>query len=110
MFECEISPARRIELKARLLAILDQTADSLRFHDLGTDGHRRIEHIGAKAPLDLNPDLLSVATTANLRRESPPRPNQDDELGVIPLGRSGCYHDAVASRAGAWIETGALEM
>lgn len=58
VFECEVPPARWVELKARLLAILDQTCDSLRFYNLGADGQRRIEHVGAKVPLNLDGPLI----------------------------------------------------
>ncbi|KAF0222506.1 MAG: hypothetical protein FD176_2632 [Rhodospirillaceae bacterium] len=58
VFECEVTPARWVELRARLLAILDPTTDSLRLYNLGADGHRHIEHIGCKAPLDLDGALL----------------------------------------------------
>ncbi|CAA7616876.1 CRISPR-associated endonuclease Cas2 [Magnetospirillum sp. SS-4] len=58
VFECEVSPARWVELKGRLLALVDQTTDSLRFYNLGADGQRRIEHVGAKAPLDLDGPLI----------------------------------------------------
>lgn len=53
IFECEVSPARWVELRARLLAIMDSSIDSLRFYNLGADGQKRIEHVGAKLPLDL---------------------------------------------------------
>lgn len=58
VFECEVSPARWVELKARLLAIIDHKTDSLRFYNLGADGQRRIEHVGAKKPLDLDGPLI----------------------------------------------------
>lgn len=58
VFECEVTPARWVELKARLLSIMDRKTDSLRFYYLGAEGHRRIEHVGAKKPLDLNAPLL----------------------------------------------------
>ncbi len=58
VFECEVSPARWVELKGRLLALLDPTTDSLRFYNLGADGQRRIEHVGAKPPLDLDGPLI----------------------------------------------------
>ncbi len=58
VFECEVSPARWVELKGRLLTILDPTTDSLRLYNLGADGQRRIEHVGAKLPLDLDGILI----------------------------------------------------
>jgi CRISPR-associated protein Cas2 len=58
VFECDVSPARWVELRARLLAIMDASVDSLRFYNLGADGQRRIEHVGSKKPLDLDGPLL----------------------------------------------------
>lgn len=58
VFECEVSPARWVELRARLLAIMDASVDSLRFYNLGADGQRRIEHVGSKKPIDLDGPLL----------------------------------------------------
>ncbi|MGE5506448.1 MAG: CRISPR-associated endonuclease Cas2 [Actinomycetota bacterium] len=58
VFECEVTPARWVELKARLLAALDPKADSLRFYNLGADGRRRVEHIGSRQPLDLDGPLI----------------------------------------------------
>lgn len=38
-----------LKLKARLIELMDQTSDSLRFYYLGNNWERRIEHVGAKA-------------------------------------------------------------
>ena len=53
VFECEVDPARWAHLRGRLLAEIDPDADSLRFYALGAKGRTRIEHVGAKATLDL---------------------------------------------------------
>jgi len=58
VFECEVDPAQWAQLRARLLDEIDETKDSLRFYRLGTDGKRRIEHVGAKPTLDLDGPLL----------------------------------------------------
>ena len=58
VFECEVDPARWVELRARLLAEIDPVKDSLRFYHLGADGRRRVEHVGAKAVLDLDGPLV----------------------------------------------------
>ncbi|NFV79534.1 CRISPR-associated endonuclease Cas2 [Magnetospirillum aberrantis] len=58
VFECELPPARWVELRARLLSIIDGKSDSLRFYNLGADGRRRVEHHGAKQPLDLDGPLI----------------------------------------------------
>ncbi len=58
VFECEVDPARWAQLRARLMSEIDATKDSLRFYRLGADGKRRIEHVGAKAVIDLDGPLL----------------------------------------------------
>ncbi|MFA7440361.1 MAG: CRISPR-associated endonuclease Cas2 [Sphingomonadaceae bacterium] len=58
VFECEVDPARWVELRTRLIAEIDVEKDSLRFYRLGADGKRRIEHVGAKPILDLDGPLL----------------------------------------------------
>ncbi|MEE4210995.1 MAG: CRISPR-associated endonuclease Cas2 [Parvularcula sp.] len=58
VFECEVDPAQWVALRARLIAEIDEAEDSLRFYQLGADGKRRIEHIGAKPVLDLGGPLL----------------------------------------------------
>lgn len=58
VFECEVDPSQWVALRARLIAEIDVTADSLRFYRLGADGKRRVEHVGAKPSLDLGGPLL----------------------------------------------------
>ena len=58
VFECEVDPAQWTALRARLIGEIDADCDSLRFYRLGAEGRKRIEHIGAKASLDLQGPLL----------------------------------------------------
>jgi CRISPR-associated protein Cas2 len=58
VFECEVDPAQWTALRARLLGEIDEKTDSLRFYRLGADGHRRIEHVGAKPVTDLDGPLV----------------------------------------------------
>ena len=58
VFECEVDPGQWMALRARLVAEIDPSTDSLRFYRLGADGHRRVEHVGAKPTLDLNGPLV----------------------------------------------------
>jgi CRISPR-associated protein Cas2 len=58
VFECEVDPAQWATLRARLMTEIDPSKDSLRFYRLGADGKRRVEHVGAKAVLDLDGPLL----------------------------------------------------
>lgn len=58
VFEVEVDPAQWIALKARLEAGIDKERDSLRYYHLGADGHRRVEHVGAKPAVDLEGTLI----------------------------------------------------
>jgi CRISPR-associated protein Cas2 len=58
VFECEVDPAQWTNLRARLIDEIDPKADSLRFYRLGAEGHRRVEHVGAKPAMDLKGPLL----------------------------------------------------
>ena len=58
VFECNVDPAQWTALRARLLDIYDPSADSLRFYFLGDNYHRRIEHHGAKAAIDVESPLI----------------------------------------------------
>jgi len=59
VFECEVDPAQWIALRARLLVEIDSSSDSLRFYFLGAAGRRRVEHVGAKAAIDLDGPLIA---------------------------------------------------
>lgn len=58
VFEIEVDPAQWAVLKQRLLDLIDPAQDSLRFYFLGKHWQTRIEHVGAKAVLDLNGPLV----------------------------------------------------
>ncbi len=48
VFECQVDPAQLVEMRSRLLAIIDTDHDSLRIYMLGKEWNRRVEHHGAK--------------------------------------------------------------
>lgn len=58
VFEIEVDPAQWVKLRQRLLDLIDPDHDSLRFYHLGKHWQSRVEHIGAKAALDLNGPLV----------------------------------------------------
>jgi CRISPR-associated protein Cas2 len=58
VFECEVTPADWVKLRARLLEEMNQEKDSLRFYILGADGKRRTEHAGNRKPVDLDGPLM----------------------------------------------------
>lgn len=58
VFEIEVDPAQWTILKAGLERIVDPEHDSLRYYYLGANWHRRVEHFGAKAAVDLGGTLI----------------------------------------------------
>ena len=52
VFECIVDPAQWAGFKQRLIDLINQELDSLRFYYLGSNWRRRIEHVGAKKTLD----------------------------------------------------------
>ncbi len=59
VFECLVDAAQMRQLKHRLLQIIDPETDSLRFYYLGNGWRNRVEHIGAKASVDLEGPLIA---------------------------------------------------
>ncbi len=58
VFEIEVDAAQWVALKAQLVNIIDPGQDSLRFYYLGKNWKTKVEHVGAKAVLDLNAPLI----------------------------------------------------
>ena len=58
VFECILDPARLKLLQAKLEKIIDVEKDSLRYYNLGDDWRSRVEHVGAKASIDLEGTLI----------------------------------------------------
>ena len=52
VFEADLDYSTFMKLKNRLISIIDEEKDSLRFYYLGNNWERRIEHIGAKNTYD----------------------------------------------------------
>lgn len=48
VFEADLDHANFLKLKHRLLGLIDESADSLRFYYLGNDWQKKVEHFGAK--------------------------------------------------------------
>ena len=59
VFECIIDPARLKELQATLEKLINPKTDSLRYYYLGDEWRKRVEHVGAKASLDLEGTLIA---------------------------------------------------
>ena len=52
VFECAADAAQAKMIKAKLLALIDEDQDSLRFYNLGDRYQNRIEHYGTKGSYD----------------------------------------------------------
>ena len=52
VFEVDVDYGTFLKLKDRLMKIIDEEQDSLRFYYLGNNWKRRVEHIGAKETYD----------------------------------------------------------
>ena len=48
VFEADLDYSSFLKLKEKLMDLIDQEEDSLRFYYLGNNWERRVEHIGAK--------------------------------------------------------------
>ena len=59
VFECVIDPARLKQLQNTLAGLMDAEKDSIRYYYLGDDWHTRVEHVGARASLDLEGTLIA---------------------------------------------------
>ena len=58
VFECIVDPAQWTALRRRLVDEIDLEKDSVRFYFLGSNWERRVEHVGAKKPLDQQGPLI----------------------------------------------------
>ena len=59
VFECLLDAGQMRHLKHRLTGLIDAEKDSLRFYYLGNEWKERVEHIGAKASIDLEGPLIA---------------------------------------------------
>ena len=59
VFECIIDLARLKQLQDALENIIDPKVDSLRYYYLGDEWRGRVQHVGAKASLDLEGTLIA---------------------------------------------------
>lgn len=58
VFECEITNAKWVEVKDKLLKAIDIKLDSLRFYYIGDKKNRIIEHYGSKEIIDINEPII----------------------------------------------------
>lgn len=58
VFECILDSTQLVEVRHRLLSIVNQEKDSLRFYYLGNNWKRRVDHFGAKPTSDLEEPIV----------------------------------------------------
>ena len=58
VFECVVDATQLAVLKLKLLEVIDEEQDSLRFYQLGNSYRNKVEHLGAKPSLDLEGPLI----------------------------------------------------
>jgi len=61
VFECVVDATQFTMLKLKLIDIIDQNRDSLRFYQLGNNYKSKVEHIGVKESLDVEGPLICSA-------------------------------------------------
>jgi CRISPR-associated protein Cas2 len=58
VFECEVDPAQLVELRTRLLSIIDPETDSIRIYNMGSNWHNHIEKYGKEKSFDIDSTLM----------------------------------------------------
>ena len=58
VFECVVDPAQWTLMRQKLIRIIDEDQDSLRFYFLGANWKHRVEHVGAKEVIDVEGPLI----------------------------------------------------
>lgn len=58
VFECVMDAAKTREVKEKLVKIIDEENDSLRFYYVGNNYKTKVEHIGAKESYDVEGILM----------------------------------------------------
>ncbi|KYG90612.1 CRISPR-associated endonuclease Cas2 [[Bacillus] sp. KCTC 13219] len=58
VFECVVDATQFKQLKLRLVDLIDETEDSLRFYQLGNNYKSKVEHIGAKETIEVEDVLI----------------------------------------------------
>ena len=58
VFECVVNSVEFLEMKKKIGEIISLECDSVRYYNLGTEGRRRVEHIGAKPAFNVEGTLI----------------------------------------------------
>jgi CRISPR-associated protein Cas2 len=58
VFECKLQASDWVKLRARLLALIENDEDSMRFYFLDQDAAEKTEHHGVREPVDFEGTLI----------------------------------------------------
>ena len=58
VFECEVDAGQFLKVKDRLVSLINDETDSLRFYNLGNNYRGKVDHFGAKASFDVSEPLI----------------------------------------------------
>jgi len=58
VFECEVDAGQLLKVKDRLVRLINEETDSLRFYNIGNNSRNKVEHFGAKPSFDVNDPLI----------------------------------------------------
>lgn len=58
VFECVVDSVQFLELKSRIGEVMCAETDSVRYYNLGSEGRRRVEHVGIKPSLNVDEPLI----------------------------------------------------
>ena len=58
VFECELPPAQLVDIRNKLLKIIDSESDSLRIYHMGSNWHHKIEQLGKEKSYDISGPLI----------------------------------------------------
>jgi len=58
VFECELDAGRFLIVKDKLIRLINEEKDSLRFYNIGNNSRNKVEHFGAKASFDVSEPLI----------------------------------------------------
>ncbi len=58
VFECVVDSVQLLQMKAEILSVIDVVTDSVRYYNMGNEGRRRVEHVGAKPALNVDEPLI----------------------------------------------------
>lgn len=58
VFECLVDSTQWAKFRHKLVTIIDEEQDSLRFYFLGNNWHERVEHVGTKPTYDPEGTLI----------------------------------------------------